>query len=38
LLRDEFTLCMGLAGTVRVSDISKDYLMKVDQGGFVSRL
>jgi len=38
LLREEFTLCMGLAGTVRVSDISKDYLVKVDQGGFVSRL
>lgn len=38
LLRDEFTLCMGLAGTVKVSEISKDYLVKVDKSGFVSRL
>lgn len=38
LLRDEFILCMGLAGTVRVSDITKDYLVKVDKSGFVSRL
>ena len=38
LLRDEFKLCMGLAGTVKVSDISKDYLVKVDMSGFVSRL
>ncbi|KAL8800201.1 MAG: hypothetical protein Q9200_007322 [Gallowayella weberi] len=38
LLKDEFTLCMGLAGTVRVEEISKDYLVKVDKGGFVSRL
>lgn len=38
LLRDEFTLCMGLAGTVKVSDISKDYLVRVDKSGFVSRL
>ncbi|KAL8786915.1 MAG: hypothetical protein Q9195_007994 [Heterodermia aff. obscurata] len=38
LLRDEFTLCMGLAGTVKISEISKDYLVKIDQAGFVSRL
>ena len=38
LLRDEFTLCMGLAGTVRVGDISKEYLVKVDKSGFISRL
>ncbi|KAL8786496.1 MAG: hypothetical protein Q9213_002723 [Squamulea squamosa] len=38
LLRDEFTLCMGLAGTVRVTEISKDYLVKIDRAGFVSRL
>ena len=38
LLRDEFTLCMGLAGTVRVPEISKDYLVKIDKAGFVSRL
>lgn len=38
LFRDEFTLCMGLAGTVKASDISKDYLVKVDKSGFVSRL
>ena len=38
LLKDEFTLCMGLAGTVKVSEISKDYLVKVDKSGFVSRL
>ncbi|KAI4281394.1 MAG: hypothetical protein L6R38_003728 [Xanthoria sp. 2 TBL-2021] len=38
LLRDEFTLCMGLAGTVKVLEISKDYLVKVDKSGFVSRL
>ena len=38
LLKDEFTLCMGLAGTVRISEISKDYLVKFDKAGFVSRL
>ncbi|KAL8822834.1 MAG: hypothetical protein Q9191_006441 [Dirinaria sp. TL-2023a] len=38
LLRDEFTLCMGLAGAIKVSDISKDYLVRVDKSGFVSRL
>lgn len=38
LLKDEFTLCMGLAGTVNVNEISKDYLVKVDKSGFISRL
>ena len=38
LLSDEFRLCMGLAGTVRVTDISKDYLVKIDKSGFISRL
>ncbi|KAI4187813.1 MAG: hypothetical protein L6R41_002552 [Letrouitia leprolyta] len=38
LLKDEFTLCMGLAGVTKVSEISKDYLVKVDKGGFISRL
>ena len=38
LLMDEFRLCMGLAGVVSVKDISKDYLVKVDTSGFVSKL
>ena len=38
LLSDEFKLCMGLAGTVKVAEISKDYLVKVDKSGFISRL
>ena len=38
LLSDEVRLCMGLAGTVSVKDISKEYLVKVDRSGFVSRL
>lgn len=38
LLSDEFRLCMGLAGTVRVGDIGKEYLVKVDRSGFISRL
>ncbi|KAI4271183.1 MAG: hypothetical protein LQ337_006197 [Flavoplaca oasis] len=38
LLRDEFKLCMGLAGTVKVPEITKDYLVKVDKSGFISRL
>lgn len=38
LLADEIRLCMGLAGTVRVGDISKEYLVKIDRSGFVSRL
>ncbi|KAL2041587.1 hypothetical protein N7G274_005969 [Stereocaulon virgatum] len=38
LLSDEFKLCMGLAGTIKVQDISKDYLVKIDKSGFISRL
>lgn len=38
LLSDEFRLCMGLAGTVKVEDINKEYLVKVDKSGFISRL
>ncbi|KAK3702413.1 hypothetical protein LTR37_014879 [Vermiconidia calcicola] len=38
LLSDEFKLCMSLAGTVKVEDISKEYLVKMDNSGFVSRL
>ena len=37
LLGDEFKLCMGLAGTIKVEDITKDYLVKIDKSGFVSR-
>ncbi|KAF6233357.1 hypothetical protein HO173_008289 [Letharia columbiana] len=38
LLSDEFRLCMGLAGTVKVEDITKEYLVKIDKSGFTSRL
>lgn len=38
LLSDEFRLCMGLAGVTSVSEITKDYLVKLDRSGFVSRL
>lgn len=38
LLSDGFRLCMGLAGTVKVGDITKDYLVKIDKSGFVARL
>lgn len=38
ILKDEVRLCMGLAGTTKVEDITKDYLVKVDRSGFVSRL
>lgn len=38
LLSDELRLCMGLAGTLKVDDITKNYLAKVDRSGFVSRL
>lgn len=38
LLGDEVRLCMGLAGVCQVADISKEYLVKVDRSGFVSRL
>ncbi len=38
LISDEFKLCMGLAGTVKVEDITRQYLAKIDKSGFVSRL
>jgi (S)-2-hydroxy-acid oxidase len=38
LIGDEFRLCMGLAGVTRVSDIGKEYLVKMDRSGFVSKL
>lgn len=38
LLGDETKLCMGLAGTTKVSDIGKEYLVKIDKSGFVARL
>jgi len=38
ILTDEIRLCMALAGVTRVEDISKDYLVKLDRSGFVSRL
>ncbi|KAG8626197.1 hypothetical protein KVT40_006598 [Elsinoe batatas] len=38
LLSDEFRLCMALAGVTNVKDISKDYLVKLDASGFVSKL
>lgn len=38
LLSDEFRLCMGLAGTVRIEDITKEYLVRIDRSGFTSRL
>jgi (S)-2-hydroxy-acid oxidase len=38
LLSDEIRLCMGLAGVTRVEDISKEYLVKMDRSGFVSKL
>ena len=38
LLSDEFRLCMGLAGTVKVEDITREYLVKMDRSGFISRL
>jgi (S)-2-hydroxy-acid oxidase len=38
LLGDEIRLCMGLAGVTKVEDIGKEYLVKMDRSGFVSRL
>jgi (S)-2-hydroxy-acid oxidase len=29
---------MGLAGVTKVEDIGKEYLVKIDRSGFVSRL
>jgi (S)-2-hydroxy-acid oxidase len=38
LLSDEIKLCMGLAGVTKVEDIGKEYLVKMDRSGFVSKL
>jgi (S)-2-hydroxy-acid oxidase len=38
LISDEFKLCMGLAGVTKVEDIGREYLVKMDRSGFVSRL
>ena len=38
LLGDEFKLCMGLAGTLTVKDITTEHLVKIDKSGFISRL
>lgn len=38
LLSDEIKLCMGLAGTIQVKDISKEYLVRLDRSGFTARL
>lgn len=38
LIRDEFKLCMGLAGVTSVKDIGPEYLVKIDKSGFVSKL
>ncbi|KAH7380517.1 FMN-dependent dehydrogenase [Phaeosphaeria sp. MPI-PUGE-AT-0046c] len=38
LLSDEIRLCMGLAGVTKVEDIGKEYLVKLDRSGFISRL
>lgn len=38
LLKDEFKLCMSLAGVTSIKDISKEYLVKVNRDGFVSKL
>ncbi|KAK3674896.1 hypothetical protein LTR78_005240 [Recurvomyces mirabilis] len=38
LLSEEFRLCMALAGVTKVQDIAKEYLVKIDKSGFVSKL
>lgn len=38
LLSDEVKLCMGLAGVTKVSDITKEYLVRLDRDGFPSKL
>ena len=38
LLMDEFRLCMSLAGVTKVSDITRDYLVKRDRDGFIHKL
>jgi len=38
LLADEIRLCFALAGVQNVKQITKDYLVRIDRAGFVSRL
>lgn len=38
LIKDEFRLCMALAGVKSVAEIGKEYLVKMDRDGFASRL
>jgi len=38
LLSDEIKLAMALAGVVKVDEISKEYLVKMDKSGFIARL
>lgn len=38
LLCDEVRLCMGLAGTRKVGEISKEYIVRMDRSGFISKL
>lgn len=38
LLSDEFRLCMSLAGVAKVSEISKEYLVRINRDGFISKL
>lgn len=38
LLIDEFRLCMGLAGVTKVSEINKEYLVRMSRDGLPSRL
>ena len=38
LLADEIKLCMALAGVTKVSEINRDFLVRVDASGFVHRL
>ncbi|ETN45113.1 uncharacterized protein HMPREF1541_09990 [Cyphellophora europaea CBS 101466] len=38
LLIDEFRLCMGLAGVTKVSEIGRDYLVRMSRDGLPSRL
>lgn len=38
ILGDEIRLAMGLAGVTRIEEITKEYLVKMDRSGFISRL
>jgi len=38
LLSDEIKLAMALAGVVKVDEITKEYLVKMDKSGFIARL